>query len=69
MMSITDVATRCFPTYHLDVSQEADVRVGRKLELELGAAGPVALLSPAGELLALYEQRGPTAAAVAVFCG
>jgi tRNA pseudouridine55 synthase len=69
MLSITDVATRCFPTYHLDASQEADVRVGRKLEVELGAAGPVALLSPAGEFLALYEQRGQHAAAVAVFCG
>jgi tRNA pseudouridine55 synthase len=69
MLSITDVATRCFPTYHLDAPQEADVRVGRKLEVELGAAGPVALLSPAGEFLALYEQREQHAAPVAVFCG
>jgi tRNA pseudouridine55 synthase len=69
MLSITDVATRCFPTYHLDAPQEADVRVGRKLEVELGAAGPVALLSPVGEFLALYEQREQHAAPVAVFCG
>jgi tRNA pseudouridine55 synthase len=69
MLSMTQVATRCFPTYSLDAAGEADVRVGRKLELDLGASGPVAVLSPAGEFLALYEQRGRIAAAVAVFCG
>jgi tRNA pseudouridine55 synthase len=69
MLSMTQVATRCFPTYSLDAAGEADVRVGRKLELDLGAPGPVAVLSTAGEFLALYEQRGQVAAAVAVFCG
>ena len=45
----------------------ADVAVGRKLELDLGAPGPVAVLDGEGRFLALYEQRGPVAAAVAVF--
>ncbi len=32
-----------------------------------GVAGPVAVLAPGGRFLALYEQHGPTAKAVAVF--
>ena len=39
---------------------------GRKLEAEVGE-GTVAVLAPDGRFLALYEQRGPVAAAVAVF--
>jgi tRNA pseudouridine55 synthase len=69
MLSMTEVATRCFPSYHLDAVGERDVRVGRKLATDLGAPGPVAVLSPAGEFLALYEQRGDSAAPMAVFCG
>jgi hypothetical protein len=43
------------------------VRVGRKLAIDLGAAGPVAVLDEAGEFLALYEQRGTSAVPLAVF--
>jgi len=69
MLSMTEVATRCFPTYPVDDPGERDVRVGRKLRAQLGAPGPVAVLSPSGEFLALYEQRDAVAAPVAVFCG
>lgn len=67
VVGIADVARRCFPSRDLDDAGAAAVRVGRRLELDLGAVGPVAVFDPAGEFLALYEQRGASAAAVAVF--
>lgn len=67
LLPIADAARATFPTYELDEPQAADVRIGRKLTLDLGAPGAVALFDPAGEFLALYEQRGELAAAVAVF--
>ncbi len=67
IVGISDVARRCFPGCDLDEADAASVRVGRRLELDLGAPGPVAVFDPAGEFLALYEQRGASAAAVAVF--
>jgi tRNA pseudouridine55 synthase len=67
LLDISDVAREVFATYRLDAEQAGRVRNGRPLEVELGAPGPVALLEPGGALLALYEQRGPTAAPVAVF--
>jgi tRNA pseudouridine55 synthase len=69
LLDISDVARRCFPAVDLDDEQARDVAVGRKLELDLGAAGPVAVFAPDGDFLALYEQRGGTAAPVAVFTG
>jgi tRNA pseudouridine55 synthase len=56
-----------FPTYTIGEDQVAAVRNGRTIQALLGAAGPVALLSEDGHFLALYEQRGPLAQAVAVF--
>jgi tRNA pseudouridine55 synthase len=67
VLPITDIARRCFPSRDLDDAEAASVSVGRRLGLDLGVEGPVALFDPAGEFLALYEQRGETAAAVAVF--
>jgi tRNA pseudouridine55 synthase len=67
MVPIDDVARRCFPTRTLDAEGAAAVQVGRKLSLDLGAPGPVAVLDAQGRFLALYEQRGEVAAAVAVF--
>lgn len=67
VVPINEVARRCFPTRTLDEADAASVLVGRKLGLDLGAEGPVAVFDGAGEFLALYEQRGETAAAVAVF--
>ncbi|HSE72294.1 MAG TPA: tRNA pseudouridine(55) synthase TruB [Nocardioidaceae bacterium] len=69
MVPISDVARRCFPSYLLDEQGARDVSVGRRLGLDLGAAGPVAVFDDAGTFLALYEQRGTTAAPVAVFTG
>ena len=67
VVPIAEVARRCFPAKDLGADDAASVRVGRRLALDLGAEGPVAVFDPAGEFLALYEQRGETAAAVAVF--
>jgi tRNA pseudouridine55 synthase len=66
---LTAVARRCFPTFALDEDQTRDVRFGRRLTADLGAQGPVAVLADTGEFLALYEQRGEVAVAVAVFTG
>ncbi len=69
MVPIADVARRCFPSYDLDDTGARDVRVGRRLHVDLGATGPVAVFDEQGAFLALYEQQGETAAAVAVFTG
>jgi len=68
LLSLTEAARRSFPIYELTTDQAASVRHGRALpEVRLPAAGPVGLVDPAGEFLALYEQRGADARAVAVF--
>jgi tRNA pseudouridine55 synthase len=67
VLPIGDVARRLFPTRTLGRDDAASVAVGRKLALDLGAAGPVAVFDEAGEFLALYEQRASTAVPVAVF--
>ena len=69
VLDLTDVARRSFPTFVLDEAQTQDVRFGRRLPVDLGATGPVAVLADTGEFLALYEQRDDVAAAVAVFAG
>jgi len=69
LVGIDEVARRCFTTVDLTEAQARDVSYGRRLETDLGAAGPVAVLAPGGEFLALYEQRGPVAVPVAVFTG
>ena len=67
VLPIADVARRCFPHRVLDDAEASAVAVGRKLPLDLGEDGPVALLDGSGRFLALYEQQGEVAAAVAVF--
>ena len=68
MLPIAEAARIGFPAYDLDEAQAADVRFGRKLALDLGATGPVAMFAPDGEFLALYEQdERSLARAVAVF--
>lgn len=67
-LTMAEVAERCFPTARVDADQAVMVRHGRALpRLRLPAPGPVALLDEAGAFLALYEQHGPVARAVAVF--
>ncbi len=68
MVPIDEAARASFPGLVLDDDQAVEVRFGRALkDLELPAAGPVALFAPDGAFLALYEQRGADARAVAVF--
>lgn len=67
VLPIAEVARRIFPSCTLGEEDAASVAVGRKLRLDLGATGPVAVFDGAGEFLALYEQRGEAAAPVAVF--
>ena len=71
LIPITDAARTAFPSYELDDAQAVDVSFGRKLSLDLGRSGPVAMFDPDGEFLALYERvedaDGVLARAVAVF--
>lgn len=68
VIGLDDVARTSFATCELTDEQAANVRFGRALpDLELGASGPVAVFAPSGEFLALYEQKGADAKAVAVF--
>jgi tRNA pseudouridine55 synthase len=68
---VTDLDTAArssFPTVDLDDARAGDVRFGRPLAgVALGSDTPVALFDSAGHFLALYEQRGDDARAVAVF--
>jgi len=67
LVPLAAAARGSFLAVDLDADRAADVRVGRRLEVDLGATGPVALFAPDGEFLALYEQRGELAVATAVF--
>lgn len=71
LLPMAQAARSGFPAFDLSEQQALDVRVGRKIEVEL--AGITALFDPDGTFLALYEPAGgPTesmARAVAVFVG
>jgi tRNA pseudouridine55 synthase len=67
VVPIADAARAAFPAVDLSEEHAADVRFGRKLPVDLGSEGPHALFAPDGEFLALYEQDGDLARAVAVF--
>jgi tRNA pseudouridine55 synthase len=67
VLPIADAARRSFPAVDLSEEQALDVRFGRKLATTLPGDGPHALFAPDGEFLALYEQAGEVARAVAVF--
>jgi tRNA pseudouridine55 synthase len=68
VVDLDSAAHSAFATYALTAEQATDVRFGRVLTaIDLGSPGPVALFDPSGQFLALYEQRGGTARAVAVF--
>ncbi len=69
MTPIAEAARTTFPALDLDEQQAADVRVGRSLDAALPGSGPVALFAPDDTFLALYEQSGERARAVAVFVG
>ena len=68
LVPISRAARAFFRSLDLDEARTQDVRFGRTLEdFDLGHEGPVALFGAGDEFLALYEQRGDTARAVAVF--
>lgn len=66
LVPIAEAARAAFPSVDLTAEQAQDVRFGRKLAVSLGD-GPHAVFAPDGEFLALYEQDGEQARAVAVF--
>jgi tRNA pseudouridine55 synthase len=67
MLPLEQVARQSFPTYEVAPELESAVRNGSRLPVELHAAGPVAVLTAAGEFLALYRADSSQARAVAVF--
>ena len=68
VIDLDDVARASFDSYDLPEREAQDVRFGRALTgIDLGAPRAVAMFDPAGEFLALYEQRGGVAKPVAVF--
>jgi tRNA pseudouridine55 synthase len=69
LMAMGRAGERFFPSLPVDDGTARAVSYGQKLELTLPDAGPVALLGPGGDLLALYRQDGPRAVPVAVFTG
>ena len=67
LITLADVGERLFFNMTVDETQATDISFGRKLEVALPISeGPVAMLGPDGELLALYEQQGKQAVPIAV---
>jgi len=69
VVPLATAARECFATYQVTPEQAEAVRHGRALNVDLDDAGQVALFTDTGDFLALYEQHGPLARAVAVFVG
>lgn len=70
LMDLSSAARVAFPVLELEPEQATAVGYGSVLRgQQLPQDGPVALLGPGGEFLALYEQAGPDARPVAVFVG
>ncbi len=67
LLPVAEAARAAFPVVELDDAQTADVRVGRRLGLELRELS--AVFAPDGEFLALYEPTEGVARPVAVFVG
>ncbi|CUR53874.1 tRNA pseudouridine synthase B [metagenome] len=70
LLPIAEAARATFLAFELDESQAVDVRVGRRLDLELNTI--TAVFAPDGEFLALYEPRAGepgVARPLAVFTG
>lgn len=68
LMTMAEAASRGFPCVRLDAAQSQDVRFGRSLDLPL-EPGVNGLLSPGGQLLALYQPEGERAVPVTVLIG
>ncbi len=68
LLDMGEAARRSFPTLVLDDPSSRAVQVGRALELDLPAS-PTGMLSPGGQLLALYRPRDGRAVPMTVFVG
>jgi tRNA pseudouridine55 synthase len=69
VVGLDEVVPVCFPVWALGVDDAAAARVGRRIPWTgpLGVNGPVALVSPTGEFLALAHDDAGTARYAAVF--
>ncbi len=67
LVGLAEVARRCFDTLTVDADTEREVRFGRPLPQLAIPGQQAALLSEAGELLALYRQVGAGSAPDTVF--
>lgn len=67
VVPLEEAAADNFATHTVAADQVLAVRNGRALDVDLGAAGAVAVLAPTGEFLALYQQQVAVAKAIAVF--
>ncbi|BBH18252.1 tRNA pseudouridine synthase B [Nocardioides baekrokdamisoli] len=68
VLPIAEAARAAFPGVDLEETQAVDVRIGRRLSIQID--GLTAVFAPDGEFLALYEPVGPSLAkASAVFVG
>lgn len=65
LMSMAEGARRSFPCINVDASAETDIRFGRALTMPVPAE-VTGMLSPTGELLALYRPDGDGSRPVAV---
>lgn len=66
LMSMAEGARRSFPCLEVTALQEADIRFGRPLPSLPVPAGITGMISPSGELLALYRPDGDGSRPVAV---
>jgi tRNA pseudouridine55 synthase len=57
VVSVAEVAARCFPSHVVDDQRARDVAHGRPLEVDLAVPGPVAVFDAGGAFLALYRSR------------
>ncbi len=64
---LDEVARAFFPPVELNADRARDVSFGRRIDVRLPGEGPVALFDAEGRFLALYEQDGEQAKALAVF--
>lgn len=67
VVPLAAAAAANFASYTVAESDVFVVRNGRALTTVVGPPGPVAMMTEQGEFLALYEQHGPVAKALAVF--
>lgn len=67
LMTMAEGARRSFPVVELDAGQTMDVRFGRPIDIEID--GLTGLLSPGGQLIALYEPKAGKAGPRTVLVG